>query len=110
MGPAARRTDSGDQEPVAAGPEPVGQAHGVPQPQDLVISELDDPVARRAVQVVVGGVAVIVLEGVAIRQPQLAEQARVHQEPQGPVDGGTTDALAGIVEVPDQLIRVEMLV
>ena len=63
MHPAACRADAGDQESVAAGTKAMRQAHRVAQFQDLVVAELDDPVARGAVEVIVGRVAIVVLEG-----------------------------------------------
>ena len=78
--------------------------------QDLVVAELDDPVARGAVQVIVGGVAVIVLERAAVGQPQLAEQSGLDQQPQGAINRRAADAVPGVVEVADQLVGVEVLV
>ncbi len=58
---------------MARGAEAVREAHGIAQLEDLVVSKLDNPVARSAVQVIMRGVAVVVLVGTAIGQPQLAQ-------------------------------------
>lgn len=55
------------------------ETHTVPKLQNLVIAKLDDPVARRAVQVIVSGIAVVVLERASIGQAELAEQPRLDQ-------------------------------
>ena len=51
-------------------------------------------VALGAVQVVVRRVAVVVLVGAAVGQPELAQEARLDQEPQGPVDRRPADRVA----------------
>ena len=81
-----------DQEPVAGRSESVGPADLVAETEDLVVAELDDAIARGAMQVVVRRVAVIVLEGAAIGQPQLAEQPGLDQQPERPVDRRPADA------------------
>ena len=92
------------------GTKAVRQAHRVAQLQDLVVAELDDPVARRAVQVIVGRVAVVVLERAAIGQPQLAEQPGFDQQPQRPIDRRAADLVTGVVQVANQLVGIEVLV
>ncbi len=92
------------------GPKPVRQADRVAELEDLVVAELDDPVARSCNAVIVGGIAVIVLERAAIGQPELAEQSGLDQQPQRPVDGRTADVMTGVVQVTDQLVGVEVLV
>ena len=88
----------------------MNQTHGIAQSEDLVIAELDDSIAIGAMQVIVRGVTVIVLERGAIRQAELAEQARLDQESQRPVDRGAADPLSGIVKFSHQLIGIEVLV
>ena len=53
----------------------VGPADGIAEFLDLFIAKFHDPIARRAVQVVMGRVAVIVLESGPIGQPKLAQKA-----------------------------------
>src|SRR4051794_4365064 len=110
MGAATGRADSGDQEAVAGGSKSVGQADGVAQSEDLVIAELDDPVARRAVEVVVSRITIVVLERAAIRQSELAEQPGLDQEPQRAIDRRAADRVPGIVQVADQLVGIKVLV
>ena len=80
------------------------------RPEDLVIAEFDDSVAIGAMQVIVRGVTVIVLERGAIGQAELAEQARLDQYSQCPIDRCAADPLPGIVQLADQLIGIEVLV
>ncbi len=61
-------------------------------------------------QVVVRWVAVIMLEGASIGQAELTQQARFDEQSQGPINRGTTDLVSGIVQVPHQFIRIEVLV
>ena len=88
----------------------MGQAHGIAKPQDLVVAELDDPIAGRAVQVVMSGVAIIVFECASVGEPEFAEQTGFDEEPQRPVDSRTADALTGVMQVADQLVGIEVLV
>ena len=67
-------------------------------------------VALGAVQVVVRGVAVIVLVDRPVRQPELAEQPRLDQQPQRPVDRRAAHPAARVMQVGDQLVGVEVLV
>ena len=92
------------------GAEAVLQADRLAELADLVVAELDDRVALGAMQVVVRRVAVVVLVGGPVGQPELAEQARLDQEPKGPVDRRPADPAAGVVQVGDQLVGVEVLV
>ena len=80
------------------------------EPPDLLVAELDDPVALGAVHVVVGRVAEVVLVGRAIGEPKLTEQVRFDQEPEGPIDRRPADLSAGSPEVCHKLIGVEVLV
>src|SRR4029077_18087092 len=61
MGPAACGGDPGDDKSGPAGTESIRQAHRVAQPENLVVAELDDPVARGAVKGIVRGITIIVL-------------------------------------------------
>ena len=61
-------------------------------------------------KMVVSGIAVIVLERAAVGQPQLAKQPGLDQQPERPVHRRPADALAGIVQVADQLVGIEVLV
>ncbi len=94
---------------MAGGAKPVSQADGIAKPQDLIVAEFDDPVASGAMQVVVSGISIVVLERTAIRQPELAEQPGLDEQSQGSVDGRAADALTGIMQVTDQFVGVEML-
>src|SRR5262249_7443215 len=42
------------------------------------------------------------------RQSELAKQPRLDQQPQGPIDRRPADSVAGVVQVADQLVRVEV--
>jgi hypothetical protein len=106
---AARRTHAGDEKSVAGGTKSVGEAHRAAQLENLVVAELDDSIARRAVEMIVGRIAVVVFERTAIGQSQLAQEAGFHQQPQCPVDGRSANLVAGIVKVAKQLVGVEML-
>src|SRR5438477_13051562 len=110
MGPAAGRAYPVDQEAVAGGSKPMLQADRVAEPEDLVVAELDDPVADRAVQVVVRRITIVVLERAAIGQPEFTQQAGLDQEPQSAIDGRAADVVAGVMEVPGLLIGRKMLV
>ena len=63
-----------------------------------------------AMQVIVSGITIIVLERAAIGQPKLAEQSGLDEQSQGPVHGRTADRLTGIMQVADQLVGIEVLV
>jgi hypothetical protein len=95
---------------MAGGTESVYEAHRAAQLENLVVAELDDSVARRAVQVIVGRVSVVVLERTSIGQSQLAQEAGLDQQAQRPVNRRATDLVAGIVKIAKQLIGVEVLV
>src|SRR5262245_28491123 len=110
MSAATGRTDADDQEPVAGGAKPVLQADRVAQPEDLIIAELDDPVAARAVEMIVGGITVVMLERTAIGQAELAEQPGLDEQPERPIDGRAADLVPSVMEVADQLVGVEVLV
>ena len=92
------------------GRKPWARLTVVAKGQDLIIAKFDDAVAHRAVQMVVRGIAVIVFVSASIRQAKLAQQARLDQQPQRPVNGGAADSLAGVVQVANQLVGVEVLV
>ena len=72
---------------MAGGTKPVGVTDRVAQLEDFVVAELDDPVARRAVQMIVRRIPVVMLERAAIGQPELAEKSRLDQQAQCAVDG-----------------------
>jgi hypothetical protein len=95
---------------MAGRAKPVGQADGIAKLQDLIVAKLDDPVARGAMQMIVGGITIVVLECAAIGQPELAEQSGLDEQSQGSVHGRATDPFTGIVQVADQLVGIEMLV
>src|SRR4051794_2807342 len=109
-GSDALRADPGDNEAMTLGAEPVFLAHGLPHLADLVVAELDHLVALGAVQVVVRGIAVIVLVGRAVGQPKFPKQTSFDEEAEGPIDGGTADTSAGGVEVGHELVGVEVFV
>ncbi len=88
----------------------MSPADRVAKPEDFVVPKLDHPVARSAMQVVVGRVPVVVLEGTPVRQPKLAQQARLDQQAKCSIDRRPADLLAGVVQVADQLVGVEVLV
>jgi hypothetical protein len=110
MGTAAGGANACDQESVAGGAEPVREAHRVAQLEDLVVAELNDPVARRAMQMIMGRIAIVVLECAAIRQPQLAQKARVNQQAQRSIDRRPADLVAGIVQITEQFVGIKVLV
>ena len=109
-GPAARGADAGDDEAVAVGRKPCSR---LTASRSLRISSLrNSTTVLHSVQCrwSCDGVAVVVLVGRPVGQPELAEQARLDQEPQGAVDRRPADRVPGVVQVGDQLIGVEMLV
>src|SRR4051794_23542712 len=61
-------------------------------------------------EVVVRRIAVVVLVSGPIRQPEFAEQARLDQELEGPVDGRSAHLATSGPQVSDELVGVEMLV
>jgi len=83
---------------------------GLSEPSDFLIVELDHRIALGAMQVVVGRVAEVVLVGRSVRQPQLAKQAGLDQQPQGPVNRRAADSESRAEQVRDQLICIEVLV
>ncbi len=95
---------------MAGGPEPLRETHTVPKLQNLVIAKLDDPVARRAVQVIVSRIAVVVLERTAIRQTQLAQQSGFDQKPQGAIHRRPAHVVTGIMQVTKEFIGIKMFV
>jgi hypothetical protein len=94
---------------MAGGTEPVQEAHRAAQLENLIVAELDDSIARRAVQVIVSRVPIVVLERTSIRQSQLAQESGFDQQAQGPVHGRAADLVAGIVKIAKELIGVEVL-
>ena len=95
---------------MSARAEAVLQAHCLTEPANLVVAELDDCIAFGALQVIVRRITIIVLVGGPVGQAEFAEQARLDQETQSPVDRRSAHPAAGIVHVGDQLVGVEMLV
>jgi len=86
----------------------MGHADRVTQLEDLVISKLHDPVAGRAVQMIVSRITIVVLKRAAIGQTQLAKQPGLNQKSQGPVNRRPADVMPGVVEVSHQFIGVEV--
>ena len=85
-------------------------ADGITQLQDLVVAELDDPVADRTVKMVMRRVTVVVLVGSAVGQAKLTQQTGLDEQPQGSINRCTADRMPSIMYVTDKLVGVEMLV
>ena len=77
---------------------------------DLVVAKLHHFVALRTVQVVVRGVAVIVLVGTSVREPKLSQQTRIDEKAQGAIDRRPAYAASRVLQFINQLVGVEMLV
>ena len=92
------------------GAKSVRQAERVAQLENLIVAELDDPIARRAVQVIVARRSVVVLEGAAVGQTKFAKQPRLDQQTQGTINGRPAHLVTGIVQVAHQFVSVEVLV
>ncbi len=95
---------------MAFGSESMVRADFVTELEELIVSKFDDLIALRAMQVVVGRIAVIVLEGAAIGQPEFSEQAGLDEKAERPIDRRTAHLMPRRVQVSRQFIRVEMLV
>ena len=85
-------------------------ADGIAQLQDLVVAELDDPVADGTVQMVVRRVAVVVLVRSAVGEAKLTQQAGLDEQPEGSIDRCTADRMPSIMHIADKLVGVEMFV
>lgn len=92
------------------GAEAVVRADLVEQLEEFVIAEFDHLVAFRAVKVVVGRIAVVVLEGVAIGQAELSQETGLDKQPQRPIDGRAAHLMSRGVEVSHKLISIKVLV
>src|SRR5450759_1838328 len=96
---------------VRHGPEAVRGADGVLKTLDLWLEELDDPAAPRADQVVMMLAGVEPLVPVALlAHPDPADDARVDEELQAPVDGRPRDFLPLAPQPEMQLVGLEVLV
>ena len=95
---------------MAGGSEAEFEADLFAEAADLVVAELDHPVALGAVEVVVRGVTEVVLVGGSVGQAKLAEQPGFDQEAQGAVNRGSADLATGEAEVGDEFVGVEVLV
>ena len=102
--------DAADDEGVAAALEIVFLADVADHRRDGRILELQHLVAALAEHVVVLRIAVIVLVEGARADLEQAEQSRVHQLAQRPVDGGPADAEARFLHFINEPIGVEMVV
>jgi hypothetical protein len=72
--------------------------------------KLDNPIARRAVQVVVARRTVVVLERTPIRKAKFAQKTRFDQESQGAINGRPAHLMTCVVQIPHQLVSVEVLI
>jgi len=97
---------------VAVGAEVILPRHRVANAIQLIAVKLDQPIALLAMQMIVLGIAVVVLVNGPASQRHAAEQSGVHQLGERPIDGGPADA--GIVffgrQLRQQLIGVKMIV
>ena len=109
---AAFGADAADDQAVAADAEVVLAANGVADLGDFFAVELDQLVAPFAVQMIVLGVAVVVLVNVAAGENHVAEQPGFDQLAERTVDGRPADVpVAGFAaEVLNQVFGVEMVV
>jgi len=104
--------DAGDEHAVALDEELMFPGHRVADPLQLGAVELDQGVAHLAVEVIVAGVAVVVLVHATAAQRHLPQQARLDQLAQRAVDGGPADLALGdqFPQVVDELFGVEVIV
>jgi hypothetical protein len=58
----------------------VREAHRVAQLEDLLVAEFDDPIARRAVEMIVRWIPIVMLVRASIGQSQLAQQPRLNEQ------------------------------
>ena len=109
-GGVALGTDAADDQRAAVGAELMLAGH-VPQDRvECFTLELDHRPALLADEVVVEGVAVVVVEDGSRAEFDPPQQARVHQFRQRAVNGRAADALARRLEFLDELIGVEVRV
>ncbi len=104
--------DARDDQAVARHAEAVLAGHFVAQLDQLFVLEFEEPVALRAVEVVVLGIAVVVLiDGPAV-EDELAQQARIDEFAERAIDGRPADVPFGPArrELLHELVGVEMLV
>ncbi|GAC1467664.1 MAG: hypothetical protein NVSMB9_09530 [Isosphaeraceae bacterium] len=94
---------------MADGMETVLKAYGFAKAPNFLVAELHDLAARRAMKVVVRGIPVIVLVCAAVGQPELTQQTGINKEPERAVNGGSTDAAAGMMKLGDEFIGVKVL-
>lgn len=108
----ARGARAGDEHAVAEDLEIMLPGHPVAKPLQSAAVELDEPVALLAIEVIVAGIAVIVLEDAPSAQGHLAQQAGRHQFPERPVDRGPAELAARdrLGKMGHQLVGVEVIV
>lgn len=100
-----------DDQAVSCGAEAVLTSRGLENGEQLGAGELEQPVALGTVEVVVGGVAVVVLiDGPAVEN-ELAEQAGVDELGERAIDRRPADVprLAARRELLHELVGIEML-
>lgn len=101
-----------DDQPVASDAEAMFAGHFVAQFDELLVLEFEQPVALRAVEMVVLRVAVVVFIDGSTVEDELAKEPRIDEFPQRPIDGRPADvplAAAG-GKLFHELVGVEMLV
>ena len=86
--------------------------HGRADPVEVGAVELDEPVAVLAIEVIVAGVSVLVLEDAPCAQRQFADQARLDQFTERAIDRRPAEFPRGQerAEVFEQFVGVEMVV
>jgi len=112
LGPGTVLADAVDNQAVAGDAEVVLAGNFVPQGDESLVLELQQPVALGAMEVVVLWIAVVMLIDGASVEHELPKQPRIHKLRQRPVDGRPADVtrLPGLWQLLHELVRVEVLV
>ena len=110
MAAAASRTDPRNQKAMPFRPKSISCADVISQLEDFVVAKLDDLVALGAVQMIVRGVAIVVLIGAAVRQAKLPKEARLDKQSKRSINRGPAHLMTGSIEIARELVGIEMLV
>jgi hypothetical protein len=108
----ALRADTMNDQTVSGNVEVLFAGHAVPQFDEIVALEFEEPVALFTIQVVMLGIAVVVFVDSPSVQFELPQQAGIDELGQGPIDRRTADvsgvSLGG--KLRNELVGVEVLV
>ncbi len=111
LGLAALLADAGDDQAVAGDAKLVLAGHLVAQFDEVFVLELQQPVALGAMEMIVLGIAVIVLINGTAVEDELAQQPRIDELAERAIDGRSADVplLAAAGKLLHELIGIEML-